>query len=452
MKKHEPDHPITYRKAIVNAVSSSIKDGESCAIIGAASMGKSRLIHFLLREDIQQEYLADGADQTLLVWADCNRMAEISEWGLYELILTALAETVDGSTRQPLLDLREQAIIEHNALLAQRNVEMAMRLLCREEGYKIALILDEFDQSYRTLNGQTLENLRALRDRNKYALSYILFMRDDPIFLREVDDSEGFYELFSRSVIGLTPYNEADSKSVIDQILARRTAETLTLPPDFHAQLFTLSGGHPGLLVALIHEYLINPPTGKSWSDWAGEAAKAHEECRKIWHGLRESEQLALRHIVSGAEADIDAHESLLLKGLINCGENRQSAQLFSPLLTQYVESQASIVNQPLTVDSKKGDVWINGQTVKGLTAKEFKLIAYLYEHKNEIRSADEIIDAIYDENERFDIDKGNISQLVKRVRGKIESDTKHYRYLVNSRGRGYRLVVSSESATELQS
>ncbi|MEZ4676320.1 MAG: hypothetical protein R2932_19020 [Caldilineaceae bacterium] len=58
-----------------------IHAGESCAVVGAASMGKSRLLQFILRPDVATHYLAKltqaNATPTLLLWIDCNRMAEV---------------------------------------------------------------------------------------------------------------------------------------------------------------------------------------------------------------------------------------------------------------------------------------------------------------------------------------------------------------------------------------
>lgn len=439
-----PEHSLSYRSKIADSIFASIHAGESCSIAGAASMGKSRLLHFILRADVQAHYLDKSAKHTLLVWVDCNRMAAINEWGLYELILTGLAEAVDEASRGPLLDLRHQAIVEHNALLAQRNVEMALRMLCYEEGLKVVLILDEFDECYRSLPGQALANLRALRDMNKYLLSYVLFMREDPFFLRHVDDSEGFYELISRSVLGLTPYNKDDSIRVIDQILARREHEVGDVPDDFHEQIIGLSAGHPGLIVALVDEFVENPPMGNSWMEWAQRTAKAQEECRKIWNGLRREEQMTLRHIAMNASTGYLERGPLELKGLIKQAGEKEFA-LFSPMLQRYIGTQAAVSSQPIIVDSQTGDVWLNGQPVVELTAQEFKLIELMYNRQNEICSVDEIIEGIYDENEGFGISNNAVSALIKRVRAKLEPDPKHPRYLLNVKGRGYKLVVESE-------
>jgi ABC-type cobalamin/Fe3+-siderophores transport system ATPase subunit len=46
-----PEHPMSYRQELVKPLFARIQASESCAVIGAASMGKSRLLQFILRPD-----------------------------------------------------------------------------------------------------------------------------------------------------------------------------------------------------------------------------------------------------------------------------------------------------------------------------------------------------------------------------------------------------------------
>ena len=247
-----PQHPLTYRQEIAAPLFDLLASGESGAVIAPASMGKSRLLQFLLRTDVQQHYLGDAAVNTWLVLVDCNRLAEVSEWGLYELMLTALTEDtsgrVDAVQREWLSGLRRDAITARSALLARRNVELATRVLCREQALRLSFIFDEFDEIYRALPAPALANLRALRDADRYSVCYVLMLRDHPERLRPRDDNEGFYELMSRSVIGLKSYSEADARRVIAQIAVRRRR---VVTEGQEAEMLALSGGHPGLLVAL---------------------------------------------------------------------------------------------------------------------------------------------------------------------------------------------------------
>ncbi|MEZ4676319.1 MAG: hypothetical protein R2932_19015 [Caldilineaceae bacterium] len=49
--------------------------------------------------------------------------------------------------------------------------------------------------------------------------------------------SEGFYELLSRTVLGLQPYTETDARRVIEQIVTRRDHELTAVTDDAKAEL-----------------------------------------------------------------------------------------------------------------------------------------------------------------------------------------------------------------------
>jgi len=45
--------PFTYRQEVAAPLFDLLRSGESCAVVGPASMGKSRLLQYLLRPDTQ---------------------------------------------------------------------------------------------------------------------------------------------------------------------------------------------------------------------------------------------------------------------------------------------------------------------------------------------------------------------------------------------------------------
>lgn len=452
MPEIEPEHPISYRQELAAPIFQKLRARESCAVIGAASMGKSRLLQFLLRADVRRHYLADAAATMLLVWLDCNRMAEFTAWGLHELCLTGLIEScgeqpATSTLRANLTEWRKEAIVTQNGLLAQRYVELALQLICQEQRLQVCFILDEFDEAYRSLPPQALASLRALRDHHKYWLTYLLLLRDHPQELRPPDECEGFYELISRSVLGLHPYSEADSRRIIEQVVTRRSHELNRLMDKATLDLLRLSGGHPGLLIALIDALTQEPPLGETWDNWAHRQSKAREECRKLWQGLRREERTTLHQLAQGLDASIRERESLLLKGLIKAGSTATKVCFFSPLFQEYAAGQAPTQGNALRVDRQTGIVWLNGASCQELTPKEFELLAYLYDHVDEICEVEQIITTLYPGDEAFRVDGNNIAALVRRVRGKIEPNPNVPRFLINVRGRGYKLVDEAEKA-----
>ncbi|MFN8488961.1 MAG: winged helix-turn-helix domain-containing protein [Caldilineaceae bacterium] len=444
-----PPYPLTYRQELVAPLLRRLQAGESAVVIGAASMGKSRLLQFLLRPDVRQHYWGKRAASALFVWVDCNRMAAISEWGLYELILTALTEAVGQqplalNLRNDLNQLRKEALLAGNALLGQRYVELAAQMLCQEQGLHLCLILDEFDECYRILPGQTLANLRALRDANKYRVTYLLFMRDEPAQLRPPADCEGFYELLSRGVLGLKPHQPDDSRLILEGLVIRRKHELGELTAHDLDPLLCLSGGHPGLLVALVDAVIVTKPLGAAWQAWAEKQPSIQEECRKIWEGLRYEERRTLAYLAQGLSTGTQEQLPLLTKGLLRKADADQFT-FFSPLFQAYVGQQPIVSPSKLELDAQAGTVWVDGRLCEALTDKEFKLLHYLNDHLGEICKVEQIIAHLYPGQEGYNINDNSIAALVKRVREKIEPAPKHPQYLLNLKGRGYRLVDEPE-------
>ncbi|MBP7961645.1 MAG: winged helix-turn-helix domain-containing protein [Caldilineaceae bacterium] len=448
-----PTHPITYRAEIVGPIFALIHAGESAAVVASASMGKSRLVQFLLRHDVRRHYLGDAADATLLAWADCNRMAKISEWGLHELILTALVEAIGTrpgmeAVRQQLNQLRREAIVESNALLAQRHVELAVRMVCQEHGLRVCLLFDEFDESFSTLPVQALASLRALRDANKYWLTYVLFLRHHPAHLRDPEECEGFYELISRSILGLKPYTDEDARRILIQLQARRGHRLLNLSEEIVTELLRLSGGHPGLLGALVDGLTNSQPLGVGWQEWAQRLDNVQEELRKLWAGLRVDERQALNRLALSASTGFRERESLLLKGLIR-QKDRQDFTFFTPLLRDFAATQPPNGGD-LRVDVQSGAIYVNGKLCETLTAREFDLFKFLYEHTGEICEIDQIVAHLYPDykkDKKSGVFNNTITALVGRVRKKIEPYPGPPQYLLNVKGRGYKLMTTPDAS-----
>jgi len=427
----------SYRAEILDPLFQRIRACESCALVGCASMGKSRLLRFMLEPEARRRYLGDQADATLFAYGDCNRLAEVSEWGFFELLLTALVEACGQHPelhplRNELNVLRREVIIGHEALLARRHLELAALMICRERGFRLCIILDEFDEAYRALPALALANLRALRDDNKAWLSYLLVLRDHPTRLRSRTECEGFYELFSRSVLGLKPYSAADAGRVIEQLEARWNHP---LAPEDRAMLIAESGGHPGLIVAMF----ANRVGGLT------DDAIIREECDKLWASLSEDEQKALYRLVHGRDIRPDAAiAELELKGLVNEG------RVFSPIFAHYICEHGAPARGRLIVDELECTVWVDGRKHTDLTPREFNLLLLLSRNPGRVYDRQQILEAL-NPGERFDgLQHNSVDAMVKRIRKKIEPFPDRPRYLLTVRGKGYKLVVDDEAAPDV--
>lgn len=439
MPRPLPEPSLTYRREILRPLFHHIQGRESCVVTGCASMGKTRLLDFLMRSDVQQHYLGSEVTNTLILRADCNRLRAHSEWGIYELLLTVLVEgCVAISTiqhlRSELIALRMPVLKKaKKPILAQRQLELAVRMICQENDLQVRFLLDEFDNIYRNLPGLCLDNLRALRDANKHHLSYVLFLRQPLARLRDPADNESFYELFSRSTLGLRPYMPEDVEDMFAQIQARRQVE---LSAAQRTRISMLSGGHPGLIMALFDMALKQPELLQAGSISAlVQDTLVVEECRKLWFSLESDERQGILDIVRNNEASVEINELLLLKGLVV--NQAGKLKLFNPLIEAYAR-QADIEDK-LTIHVPTHTIMVGERKIAHQAPLVFNLLVYLYDHAGEVCRRDQIIQALY-HSDQEDINDSALDNLVKRARQAIEPEPKKPRYLITCRGSGFSL------------
>jgi hypothetical protein len=346
-------HSLEYRREILSRLFNFTQGNQSFHLIGAASMGKTRLLDFLMRNDVQEHYLHEKAKNHWLVRVDLNRLAVKNEsWAFYELLLSSLLLEVNDHANKGNLDVLDNLRVEiaqldssviekRDLLLALRFFEMAVNRLCHVLDLKICFLFDEFDETYETMPRDLFLQLRAVRDANKNRVAFGLFLRKQPDRLRPTIDNESFYELISRNRIGLTPYTYADAVSMILQLETRRDHP---LFPDQRTKIFETSGGHPGTISAIISILIETPNSNQhlespGWQEWISRQPTILEECRKIWNGLSAEEQEALKAFAKGGFDKIapPVEKLLFIKGLLR--HNGDKAQFFSQPFGTYVKN-----------------------------------------------------------------------------------------------------------------
>lgn len=357
--------PSHYREEVLKPFFKHIRSGESFYVVGAPSVGKTRLMDFIMGDDPDALWASSGEDETdrdwvknkylgediapkiWLVRVDMNRMRHENDWPFqfYELLLNTLLLTCNRcstmedieSLKVELATLDSRVIQSKDALMAHRLFEMAVNMICQSYRIQICFLFDEFDETYQTMPREAFSQLRAIRDANKYRLSYILFMRNLPERLRSPKENESFYELISRNMLGLGPYTAMDSFHIIGQLEKRRDYE---LGKDIREWIWLNSGGHPGLIQALftlIKEKSLSPAQMQN-TEWVAKQEIIREEFRKIWEGLLEDEQDALKKIAHNDQKSVSplTGKLLLAKGIIKPSAG-QTVTLFNPLFSYWL-------------------------------------------------------------------------------------------------------------------
>lgn len=350
-----PTHE-NFREEVLTPFFKHVKSGESFYILGAPSAGKTRLMDFILGEDpdvlrenpdikrnwIREKYL--GKELTSTTWfvrVDMNRMRQEYDWGFgfFELMLnsTLLAcnrvdqtESVD-KIRNRLASLDSQVMEGKDALTAHRLFEIAVHALCHVHGIRLCFLFDEFDVTYQSMPADAFNQLRAVRDANKHLLFYALSLRNLPEKLRDPNQNENFYELISRNLVGIGPFSAADTYRVIEQLEKRHDFK---LSPEQREWMRETSGGHPGLIQALLSLLKDNPSAAARLRDleWFARQEVVREEFRKFWGGLLKDEQDGLTQVAHGDRNGVlpSTGKLLLAKGLVK--PLKDGVVLFTPL------------------------------------------------------------------------------------------------------------------------
>ena len=340
------ERDMAYRKEILSKLFGFVRRTDSFHVIGAASMGKTRLLDFLMLSDVQEYYLGDAAPKTWLVRVDLNRIPvdEDYQFTFFELLLSSIIlccisqKEVNEEIMKELVSLDSDIIKSRNLLLALRFFEWEVSKICQTYGIKLCFLFDEFDEMYRKLPPEVFAQLRAVRDANKSHLLYGMFLRVLPKKLRERDDNESFYELFSRNLIGIGPYTRTDVINIIKHL---EKDWEIKLTPEKREQIGTASGGHPGIVKALLS--LIKDPLiaqemeNEDWITWFSKQETILEECAKIWGGLAEDERLTLLGHSQDGNIDSPTTQLLVIKGILQKTDN--SREVFSPFFKQYIRS-----------------------------------------------------------------------------------------------------------------
>jgi hypothetical protein len=344
MKEIGPEHPLSYRKEVLDSLFRYVRSSDSFFVIGGASSGKTRLMDHISRQDVQQHYLGDSFQTTWLIRVDLNRHHDTDDWNFYELLLSSMMlscrqhDDISGIFEQ-LVDLDRRVMESKDYLQALRFFELAVYRLCKINNINLCFLLDEFDEMYRTMPKEILAQLRAVRDANKYQVCYGLFLRDLPERLRETSDNENFYELLSHRMIGLGPLSYDDAIRAIQQMEERRE---ISLSLKWRDAFVTASGGHPGLLQALLSIYTNTTKENESIRDlkWLVKQEFIAEECEKIWDSLSEEEQVWLLEAVRGHFDLIPPKVLKLLtaKGILQ--KKGDGYEVFSPIFDRYLKEK----------------------------------------------------------------------------------------------------------------
>lgn len=93
-------------------------------------------------------------------------------------------------------------------------------------------------------------------------------------------------------------------------------------------------------------------------------------------------------------------------------------------------------VYEDITIDFNKMDVKKNGITIK-LTAKEYRLLELLVKNSGQVLTRRTILEKLWDTDGNF-VDENALNVNIRRLRKKIEDDSKNPKYIITVFSIGY--------------
>lgn len=472
-----------------------ISYGHHCALLGASNTGKSALLQSLAtpaasqlltkrtlplssqpdpnRQSKQQSDKPSRASQTasnsqagtekgteverlpvLVVFVDCLEAGD-SEQALYEVIMRRAVEEfgLDATVAEPMTTLDHDALVEIHRSVLESPSELAfrsafasgLRRLLHAAECRLLLVLDEFDDTFRSLPPWPFRQLRAAANQHGIKIQYVVATTHRLAHLRQDSETYEFRELFQMTTRSLMPLSAEDSGHLMGYL---DTQEPTPLVPELMEKIVAISGGHPGLLERIhglvSQEALVVPDDASSSQlvDLLLKSLPIRTECERLWHELERAEQDAISRVLMG-KADEETSRILSVKGITHIDE---PSSLFSSLLTKhlrhYVQND-SVGTEPSEVhgiicDPETEQIWADGEEITWTLASEHQrsLVRLLYKRNGAVASYDEIADHVYGVGEG--VSPGAIRELVNRTRRKLPDSG----YIVNVPGEGYRLKV----------
>lgn len=102
-----------------------------------------------------------------------------------------------------------------------------------------------------------------------------------------------------------------------------------------------------------------------------------------------------------------------------------------------------------LRLDTESKRVWVAGDELDpALSLAQYRLLALLYDEPGRVYSRDEVVEAVWPEDDREGISEQAIDALARRLRERLGEADPDTQYVVTVRGHGFRLENAVKDAS----
>jgi hypothetical protein len=368
-----PDEtPITYQQEDTSLVFRIMRAGESQALVGVGSSGKSNFVAHFARREVKAHYISGIPPFYIVVLLNPHHMVHLegnalqhtgSLWAGYELMVNRLRYSLQDLQDEPTISESERAelarvivrinelyknIYHPHSLKAQssfrRLEDVTEEILTTDDRWRIIFVFDEYEQFLRHLPVEFFQSLRGLRDDHKRRVMYITVGRATPhelllqIDVEKQSTIESFSELFNDFTNYLRPLDDRSARYVIERYAHYYDRHELS---EFHKTLLCdVTGQHPGLIrrafLPLLQESMRLQLTHEQYAETLARYGPVRKECATIYDSLSDREQTAIMEIaVKGSSRDPESLYSLTCKHLLN----NEGREIRIPILRAFLKT-----------------------------------------------------------------------------------------------------------------
>lgn len=446
-------------------------------IVGLRGVGKTSLLNVFAQlnnlanlEFIRSFGLSpDQVDDLLFVQVDCDGAAD-DPASFWRLMGTQLTKAIDGLALRKDTDSAQLVRPDTSVVTYRDLVETLEPQL--QAGRKVVFLLDDFDRAAQNLPIEVLVNLRDMSNAPYRAGMFlrIIIATHRPLvaYYRQRGDAIGVASpsrllAFFDSPIFLGLLDSAGNDDLDAFIAHESAAAGFMFSAAEKAIAAALGGGHPDLTRrvcrVLFDERSTSgsgaPDRDKIMRTLLPEVRDYFEEV--VEQGLDAAQQAALFHIARCqiGQADPRSLNALLEYGLVVRFSG--TYRLFSPVLdivlqgladrdrVAQAEQPAPEVGAGLTVWREQQTVQVAGSPPVRLTANEWRIFAYLWEHANQVvdrKVLSELLNAAEKKSEDT-----LVYMTLKRLRSKIDQGEDGPGLIQTVHGQGYVLRMPTTYA-----
>jgi DNA-binding winged helix-turn-helix (wHTH) protein len=182
-----------------------------------------------------------------------------------------------------------------------------------------------------------------------------------------------------------------------------------------------------------------------------------------------DNRQVSRKHalILSNADrknyiTDLDSKNGTLLNGEYISGKTslKDGDEIIIGLVQEfvYVSSDATLPlgqapsadsasTQKLFLDKKARRIWIGDkELIPPLSVSQYDLLVCLYEHQGSVVTREEVVEAVWKNEEAVGVTEQALDALVRRLRDRLKKNDPTHEYIVTIRGVGFKLENDSFS------